>query len=653
MLIGEKIRHIRKEKNLKQSELAKMLNVSNKLISKWENNLSEPSISYINIICNLFNVNIDYFSTNSEPQKKLGNDRRVSKLSEKTKKIIIISLIGISCLTLVTAITLLTVFCFIPNANKNHYINLIDQSIVNYIEENNLFNFDYEISVGTNKSKYNISGYNGCDELYGEFTKVNDNNKEFQVVIKDNIIYNFKTLSKSYLNKNVDSLEKLFNLLAYDISDEVGDFPLDTEYVFYVRKFGNIYYVELNKNFANSLIGNTNIRITSKIKGKFATKNNKFSSMNLNFSIKIDDKKYEASCIVRANSDFVKESDIDEKISSLKFGWKIEDCKVLNEEDLIKSLSNESFSTIEFANFSKSQIFNNKIIYVDSDLQNHNTDVKIYEITNKNLSFNKLFENLYFTEVLYLKNNLLYFNTTGSIYCYNLNTDILNKISDVYLFNANIYNNYSKNYLIFNNSSNVYNKLNYLNGDIEIIENIWNYEANNGSKYYQEFNQNIQVIDSPIGTISGFKILTDNNDILVTCDFNYLYIYKNNELLQKFDVTDFSFYNHNAFISNNILFIKNIYIDLNNLSQGFKYLDGINKIFNLEIYDIEFIFDNKIFFVNRLYKFCGYYNLQDFKFNSPTISFVETDFYSKFNLKQSSLYNCITFDNLKVFIIPY
>lgn len=54
MNIGERIKKFRTSNNLYQAELAQMLNVSNKTISSWENNRTEPSFEFIESMCNIF-----------------------------------------------------------------------------------------------------------------------------------------------------------------------------------------------------------------------------------------------------------------------------------------------------------------------------------------------------------------------------------------------------------------------------------------------------------------------------------------------------------------------------------------------------------------------------------------------------------------------
>lgn len=58
--LGQKIKELRKEKNLTQPELARLLNVSNGVISFWENNINEPKATYVKQLAIIFNVSSDY-----------------------------------------------------------------------------------------------------------------------------------------------------------------------------------------------------------------------------------------------------------------------------------------------------------------------------------------------------------------------------------------------------------------------------------------------------------------------------------------------------------------------------------------------------------------------------------------------------------------
>jgi len=57
--IGIFLQSLRKSKGLTQLELADMLNVSNKTVSKWENGLGIPEMSTLLMLSNIYNVSVD------------------------------------------------------------------------------------------------------------------------------------------------------------------------------------------------------------------------------------------------------------------------------------------------------------------------------------------------------------------------------------------------------------------------------------------------------------------------------------------------------------------------------------------------------------------------------------------------------------------
>ena len=59
MLIGDKIRLLRKNKNITQSQLAEALSVSSQSVSKWENHVSVPDISVLPVIARYFGITMD------------------------------------------------------------------------------------------------------------------------------------------------------------------------------------------------------------------------------------------------------------------------------------------------------------------------------------------------------------------------------------------------------------------------------------------------------------------------------------------------------------------------------------------------------------------------------------------------------------------
>ena len=73
--LGTRIRNLRREKKMTQSALAELLFVSDKTISKWEQDRSEPEIDIIMEISNIFDVTLDYLLTGSTDKRKIKGGR--------------------------------------------------------------------------------------------------------------------------------------------------------------------------------------------------------------------------------------------------------------------------------------------------------------------------------------------------------------------------------------------------------------------------------------------------------------------------------------------------------------------------------------------------------------------------------------------------
>ncbi len=57
--ISQVIKRLRKEKNITQEDLAKVLNVTYQSVSRWENDLAYPDVELIPLIASYFNVTTD------------------------------------------------------------------------------------------------------------------------------------------------------------------------------------------------------------------------------------------------------------------------------------------------------------------------------------------------------------------------------------------------------------------------------------------------------------------------------------------------------------------------------------------------------------------------------------------------------------------
>ena len=60
MTFGEKLRLLREEKELNQTQLAQDVDMTQRKVSYLENNRYEPSVEDIRALCRYFNVSADY-----------------------------------------------------------------------------------------------------------------------------------------------------------------------------------------------------------------------------------------------------------------------------------------------------------------------------------------------------------------------------------------------------------------------------------------------------------------------------------------------------------------------------------------------------------------------------------------------------------------
>lgn len=66
IMFAQRLRELRKEKNLLQSELAKALNITQRKVSYWEKEKIEPDLASLWKLSEYFSVSIDYLIGKSD-----------------------------------------------------------------------------------------------------------------------------------------------------------------------------------------------------------------------------------------------------------------------------------------------------------------------------------------------------------------------------------------------------------------------------------------------------------------------------------------------------------------------------------------------------------------------------------------------------------
>lgn len=77
-MIGQKIRDLRKQKRMSQTELAKSAGVSQTTVTAWETGKAEPSSSAVARLADIFNVTTDYLLGRPNKQETKKDDVELS-----------------------------------------------------------------------------------------------------------------------------------------------------------------------------------------------------------------------------------------------------------------------------------------------------------------------------------------------------------------------------------------------------------------------------------------------------------------------------------------------------------------------------------------------------------------------------------------------
>lgn len=206
--IGKTIAELRKNKNLSQQELATLLNVSNKTVSKWECGNSTPDIEALEKIAKMFNLTIDELVnykdgiSQSEKSDNQQKEEQISKKKKLNKKAIISSCIFIGALILSLC------FVFVPRSPvvKNYSNFEVDEensklyySVGNDVER---FSFDGMVRVPLGNTWGLYRDLNATSPINSKTVdlKVGDNN---YYIVVENSVGNKKTYDVTVRRKPI------------------------------------------------------------------------------------------------------------------------------------------------------------------------------------------------------------------------------------------------------------------------------------------------------------------------------------------------------------------------------------------------------------------------------------------------------------------
>lgn len=134
-IIAENICALRTERKMTQSELAVKLNYTDKSVSKWEHGDVTPSIEVLKNIAEIFDVSIDYLTT--EKPDEIFDRKYSSKVNNPNK--IIITLLAVSMVWIIATIVFVYAIIFTQTTYWQIFIAAVPLSTIVLIVFNGIW----------------------------------------------------------------------------------------------------------------------------------------------------------------------------------------------------------------------------------------------------------------------------------------------------------------------------------------------------------------------------------------------------------------------------------------------------------------------------------------------------------------------------------
>ena len=259
--LGQLISSKRKEKNLTQKELAELLHISDKAISRWETNASIPDFKILQQIGEILDISFKELISYKIDEKDEAVVNAIVKEYEKKTKKIEKNYRKLFLIFLLVVIFLILLIFFRSTFNQ---FRLYDIAIIgdDYYEsvglyvDTNLQDYIYLGSLNLNKD---INMENATADIYIQ----NGNSKK---VLKhyDNIANNIKfEIDKSYFKSN--SLERYFDNVYIRVNDS-NDQEFIGQLMFTLRFSNNKIFYHINEETIDNNNDDDLKNIKSKLK---------------------------------------------------------------------------------------------------------------------------------------------------------------------------------------------------------------------------------------------------------------------------------------------------------------------------------------------------------------------------------------------------
>lgn len=208
--LGEKIKNIRISNNLKQSELADILHISEKTISSWENDRTTPDLNMIYKISNYFKKSFYYLI--SDDYINLNNNEIEIKLKvDKSEHERILNLVKTTAKYKNTAKQIDTYYSL---KDKNSWLRTRNEN------GKCIFNL---------KKKINNSHYEKYDVLIDNLNNLNKileelNVNELGTIVKERTTYVYKNKYEF----SFDNVESIGLFIEIEVINQIDNFEKDT-----------------------------------------------------------------------------------------------------------------------------------------------------------------------------------------------------------------------------------------------------------------------------------------------------------------------------------------------------------------------------------------------------------------------------------------
>lgn len=260
--LGQLISSKRKEKNLTQKELAELLHISDKAISRWETNASIPDFKMLQQIGEILDISFKELISYKIDEKDEAVVNAIVKEYEKKTKKIEKNYRKLFLIFLLVVIFLILLIFFRSTFNQ---FRLYDIAIIgdDYYEsvglyvDTNLQDYIYLGSLNLNKD---INMENATADIYIQ----NGNSKK---ILKhyDNIANNIKfEIDKSYFKSN--SLERYFDNVYIRVNDSNNDQEFIGQLNFVLRFSNNKIFYHINEETIDNNNDDDLKNIKSKLK---------------------------------------------------------------------------------------------------------------------------------------------------------------------------------------------------------------------------------------------------------------------------------------------------------------------------------------------------------------------------------------------------